>query len=73
MKKREINFIVSAIAGFFVTWSVLRGLMEAAQGVGDAPANFNPTMKALPYGLIAVCIYGFIYYIIALFIGKKDN
>lgn len=56
MKPRRRIILTTALIVFLLSWLILNSIMEAAQGVGDAPLLFNPMLRSLWVALIVAGI-----------------
>ena len=68
MKAREIILFCTAAIVFLLSWVLFMTIVGTAQGVGDAPDNFNPFIKSAWWALALTCAYGVVYYAIYWFI-----
>lgn len=52
---------------------LLASVMEAGQGVGDAPNDFNPGLVALKYSFIFLVFYTAVYYGVTLLLNINNS
>jgi hypothetical protein len=68
MSKREKTVIWSGGVLFLISYWLLSSIMEAASGVGDAPANMNIGFNTLIVSLSITAFYATVYYLVFLII-----
>ncbi len=76
MKTRDKLFLVTATILFALTWVFLKLIINVAQGVGDASADFNPALRSFLISLLVTLIYGVVYYGVywfVVFIGRLNK
>ncbi len=64
MTKRERGFFWSGGILFVITYRLINNILEAAKGVGDAPADMDTFFKSILCSLIIVACYSIVYYLV---------
>ena len=70
IKKREKIFFITGLIVCLLSWRFFKTVIEAAQGVGDAPLDFSPNVVGFKLALFVSLGYAVLYYLIA-FIGSE--